>query len=161
MIIIIIIIIINCAHTLQNWPQPRTPLLGLLKVAASSVWRGSERSRNLVLSCSLGTPTHWGNGKKWEKGQREGPQLTQHSPQELIHHAQHTVHHGAQLYQRRQVLQENKRGPSLAQGTAAFSINVLLCGPRDQGKAECREGWGGHAEAGQGLKLHVLGGQSG
>lgn len=39
-------------------------------------------------------------------------------------------------------------GPSLAQGTAAFSINVLLCGPRDQGKAESREG--GRDTQGQG-----------
>lgn len=41
---------------------------------------------------------------------------------------------GHSCVRKRQVLQENRNGPSPVQGTATFSLNDLLCGPGDQGK---------------------------
>lgn len=46
---------------------------------------------------------------------------------------------GHSCVQRKLVLQEDN-GPSPAQGTAAFSLNHLLCGPGVQGKSECADG---------------------
>ena len=99
------------------------------------------------------TTTGITGGRGKGQGRGAGPQLTQRGPQELVYHAEHTVHHGAQLYPEETGVTGNRSGPSWSQGTAAFSLNHLLCGPGDQSKSECAAGLedmqvGGRAGAG-------------
>lgn len=57
---------------------------------------------------------------------------------------------GHSCVRRKQVLRENRSGPSPEQGTAAFSLNHLLCGPGVQDKSECTDGLGDTQVGGKG-----------
>lgn len=147
-------------HTLWNSPHHKTAPVGL---RASLSREGKGPGFRPIFF-----PWHPYPLGEWEGDRRrgrEGGGVPTYSVQPPGAHSSRPAHcppQGTAVSGRDRRYRKTRVGPNVTLGTAAFSTNDLLCGPENQGKAECEDGGAGvggrRQETREELELGMLGG---